>query len=375
MIQSQGNIKLQFVPGMRQVKTVLSLRRTALQNHPPVVPSSTARSRFKVLASKLSNIVEVAELKGIRAFPNEDPEKPPRIEYLVKWKDDSPDTWEPPTNLADDLLRDYEQQWWGAVKKGNEDAIYRMMQYGGAVLARTVDENYRTALFFAAALGKAPLVERLVKEGAEVNMADKEGYTALHMAAGYMHVSTINALLAAGADPEQPDRKGRSPLELVESLRDQLPPNNPSVVSRRIALEEVIKTLTENIFEDVEPMQILDCRPLQPPADAEPGTPAPPGKEYLVLFPDDADTPHWVHEKYMSQEVVEDFLSGLEYAEAEAIVDVRNRGDAKTYLVRWRDGYPDTWEPEENVSQDLIDIFEGRKGDVETGSQLQLENA
>lgn len=53
-----------------------------------------------------------------------------------------------------------------------------------------------------------------------------------------------------------------------------------------------------------------------------------------------------------------DFDSGLEYAEAQCLVDVRNRGDSRTYLVRWGDGYPDSWEPEEHVSPDLIRLFE-----------------
>lgn len=35
-----------------------------------------------------------------------------------------------------------------------------------------------------------------------------------------------------------------SPMGLVESLKDRIPANNPALVGRRIALEEVIKTLT-----------------------------------------------------------------------------------------------------------------------------------
>lgn len=129
-----------------------------------------------------------------------------------------------------------------------------------------VDENRRSAVHFAAAMGKAQLVQRLLAAGGEVDLADKEGeqrcqqfqgwssgcapvcglqqraliatiewraacmaaqlgcmlrfmllrlasplpgYTPLHMAAGYMHTSTIAALLAGGADPEQEDRQGR----------------------------------------------------------------------------------------------------------------------------------------------------------------------
>lgn len=36
----------------------------------------------------------------------------------------------------------------------------------------------------------------------------------------------------------------RSPLELVEGLRNALPPNNPLLVQRRMALENVVQMLT-----------------------------------------------------------------------------------------------------------------------------------
>lgn len=50
-----------------------------------------------------------------------------------------------------------------------------MMAGGGKVLARTIDENRRCALHFAAALGKAELVEALVRSGADVDLGDKDG--------------------------------------------------------------------------------------------------------------------------------------------------------------------------------------------------------
>ena len=49
------------------------------------------------------------------------------------------------------------------------------MAAGGEVLARTVDADRRSALHFAAALGKAQLVEELLGAGAEVDLADREG--------------------------------------------------------------------------------------------------------------------------------------------------------------------------------------------------------
>jgi signal recognition particle protein len=299
------------------------------------------------------DIAEVEALKGIRVSEEDDGR--PRVEYLVQWKDGSPNTWEPASNLADNLLRDYENRWWTAVKKADLDTIYDMLAIGGPVLARTVDDNRRTALHFAAALNKAELVQRLLTAGAEVDLADKDGYTPLHMAAGYLHTATITELLANGADPEQKDRMGRSPLELVESFHEGMPADNPAFVPRRMAVEDVLKVLTDNLFEDVEPVAVLESRI---PEDEEGNKLS--HREFLIKFPGEEE-PLWTHEKYVSAEVIEDYESGLEYAEAESIVDVRNRGDSRTYLVRWGDGYPDSWEDEENVSLDLIKIFEESK--------------
>lgn len=136
------------------------------------LPSALPQGRPLVVCSG-GEIVEVEDLKGIRVMTEEDGR--PRVEYLVQWKDGSPDTWEPASNLADDLLRDYEQRWWTAVRKGDEEKLAQMLQTGGPVLARTVDDDRRSALHFAAALGKAQTVKRLLDAGAEVDLADKEG--------------------------------------------------------------------------------------------------------------------------------------------------------------------------------------------------------
>lgn len=334
--------------------------------HVPVRPSRetrvvsnmrVSREAYRNILAATEEIIEVKNLKGIRmkARTKEDEENNvrPMVEYLVEWKDGSPDTWEPVTNLADNLLRDYETKWWNAVKKGDEVTVNEMLDGGGAVLSRTLNEDRRSALHFAAALGKADLVRRLVKEGAEVDLGDKEGYTPLHMAAGYLHTSTIYALIEGEADPEQQDLQGRSPLELVESLRAALPPGNPATAGRRLALEEVLKCLVDNLFEDVLPDAVLDCRTIETEEKASDGL-----KEYLVKFPDEEEA-CWVQEKYLSEEVIADYEDGLEYAMAKEIIDVRNKGDSRSYLIRWEDGL-ETWEPEEHISapQDLVYMFE-----------------
>ena len=201
-----------------------------------------------------------------------------------RWTDQSPNTWESVRDVADNLLRDFEAKWWTAVKKCDEATINEMMDGGAEVLSRTLNPDRRSALHFAAALGKVDLVRRLIKSGAEVDLGDKEGcvvrnegcpgkgifpvssqhcsprcrclhssrsfiyrYTPLHMASGYLHTSTIQVLIENNADPEQVDLQGRSPLALVESLRAALPPGNPATAGRRLALEEVLKCLTDNV--------------------------------------------------------------------------------------------------------------------------------
>ncbi len=61
------------------------------------------------------------------------------------------------------------------MKKGDEATITEMMDSGAEVLSRTLNPDRRSALHFAAALGKADLVRRLIKSGAEVDLGDMEG--------------------------------------------------------------------------------------------------------------------------------------------------------------------------------------------------------
>ena len=89
------------------------------------------------------------------------------------------------------------------------------------------------------------------------------------MATGYLHTSTIQVLIENNADPEQVDLQGRSPLALVESLRAALPPGNPATAGRRLALEEVLKCLTDNVrfecaYSSGGPEQPPGCDPLAP---------------------------------------------------------------------------------------------------------------
>ena len=59
--------------------------------HDRVGGATRAQRRSAVVCMSGGEIADVAELKGIRVEEEEDGS--PRVEYLVQWKDESPDTW------------------------------------------------------------------------------------------------------------------------------------------------------------------------------------------------------------------------------------------------------------------------------------------
>ena len=86
-----------------------------------------------------------------------------------------PPTWEPPANLADNLLRDYEDRWWRAAREGDAPALRALLAGGPRVLSNVVDEARRSALHYAAGKGSAECVELLCRAGAALDLTDKEG--------------------------------------------------------------------------------------------------------------------------------------------------------------------------------------------------------
>jgi signal recognition particle 43 kDa protein len=57
-------------------------------------------------------------------------------------------------------------------------------------------------------------------------------------------------------------------------------------------------------------------------------------------------------------QVKEDFEAGLEYAQAERILDVREVDCAREYLVQWSDSAQPSWESEDNIASALVVAFE-----------------
>jgi len=89
---------------------------------------------------------------------------------------------------------------------------------------------------------------------------DKDGFTALHIAAGYLHEKVVEVLVESGADPEIQDNTGRSPLDLVETLKRNIPATTVTF-ARRSVLESISHTIERFVYEEVPPAAIKGVRP------------------------------------------------------------------------------------------------------------------
>jgi uncharacterized protein len=88
--------------------------------------------------------------------------------------------------------------------------IVQLIRDGADVNVR--DKDRKTALMFAAALEDVQVVQVLVSHGADVNAVDVLGRTALIRAAMTSEVRTVELLLRNGARVNWQDRGGRSAL-------------------------------------------------------------------------------------------------------------------------------------------------------------------
>ena len=154
-----------------------------------------------------------------------------------------------------------------------------------------------------------------------------------------------------------------------------MPTDSPQAYSRRVALDGVLKVALESIYDEVEPVAVLEKRQPEPEAVVL-GAPSQP--EYLVRLPRAATAAEHGHSAsdgasyedvwMRSDDVAPDlrlaFDSGLEVAYATRVTGKRTRpapggkGTITEYLVSWEDGSPDSWEPEDRVASPVADAFE-----------------
>lgn len=76
----------------------------------------------------------------------------------------------------------------------------------------------RTAAWYAAAKGDAPLLAWLVDSGADLGIADKEGFTPLHAAAANKQPFAVRFILSKSGSADKVSARGTSPLMLAAAV-------------------------------------------------------------------------------------------------------------------------------------------------------------
>jgi hypothetical protein len=124
-----------------------------------------------------------------------------------------------------------------AAARGQENAVLKVLDgsyslnpgddynmIGGIPKARvktaidSADSHGKTALWWAASKGQAPMVRLLIKRGASVNVAEnKRGSSALIVASAAGHVAVVRALMDGGADVNFVNNKGNGAIHVAGS--------------------------------------------------------------------------------------------------------------------------------------------------------------
>jgi ankyrin repeat protein len=101
-----------------------------------------------------------------------------------------------------------------AAKQGNTTVIEKLLRDGADVNAK--DEEYQsTALMWAAHNGHTQAVRMLIDNGAEINARRFKGETALWFAAQKGQLAPLKALVEYGADATIPGRDGDTALNIA----------------------------------------------------------------------------------------------------------------------------------------------------------------
>lgn len=101
-----------------------------------------------------------------------------------------------------------------AVIHGHDELVRKFIDRGASGDINRGDINRMAALHYAAKSGNPAVVQLLLGEGAEVDIADKLSRTPLHLALQY-GCAAVEALLRGGARVHVSDKYKRTPLHLV----------------------------------------------------------------------------------------------------------------------------------------------------------------
>jgi len=93
---------------------------------------------------------------------------------------------------------------------GRHDIFDRLLPLTKDIDERATNSQQVAALHAAAAVRAVPLVEKLLRAGADPNLPQQQGFVALHTAAMHGDALMAGLLLLFGADPKRVDASGKS---------------------------------------------------------------------------------------------------------------------------------------------------------------------
>jgi len=290
--------------------------------------SSTTQSLSGTSANLLSVVAGTQQARSVDGVRVLQREGTLGIQYLVSLEDETR-VWLPNECVADDLRSQYGLEWWNACRQGDQATLEKFLSTSSGTLLHSKDSKQRSPIHFLAGVGDTFVLDRLLKEGADVNAQDVDGYTAAHLAAGYMRLDSLRCLLSAGADAELEDNTGRSVQGLVQTLLSNTPVTT-TTYSRRVALESMLSAIEAHIYEEIVPVALLSKR-------LSNGT-----AEYLVRWIDDVDD-MWVPEGDIADDVIQTFEENLELTKGELLTQKEDESNGQRRLIQWHDSQILTW--------------------------------
>uniref|UniRef100_A0A8C1SK25 CARD- and ANK-containing Inflammasome Adaptor Protein n=1 Tax=Cyprinus carpio TaxID=7962 RepID=A0A8C1SK25_CYPCA len=132
-----------------------------------------------------------------------------------------------PNSVTNKAISSTEQMNQIPKSESEHDAILKAISSGDLYLLQELLEGLDvntalsstdTLLHLTAEHGKEAIVYFLLREGAKLNLKDREGRTALHRASERGHTAVALALAKAGADIHATDHTSKTPLHLAPAL-------------------------------------------------------------------------------------------------------------------------------------------------------------
>ena len=107
-----------------------------------------------------------------------------------------------------------------AVTRGDLESVLKMLDRGGDIEAKDPGAG-ASPLHFAVMKGGMPIIDLLVRHGADVNSRTRNGTTPLHTAVLYSRLEVAEFLAGKGADLNAKSVSGATPLALAVAAKNE----------------------------------------------------------------------------------------------------------------------------------------------------------